>query len=197
MLRGLFTFLLLALLTAPAFAKLYRWVDETGRVQYSDKPPMTAPTSGVSELNKSGMVKATPVPVLSKEEKEKIQNEQALQKEQQRRDRALLQSFSRPEEIDLIRDRRIGMIQSATIANSMRMQAASQRKTRLETQLARMKKSKRSIPPDLEAELAAINKEIVDIDTDNKTKNDDIDNVKRRAEEDKKRLLELKSAISK
>ncbi|AMC36339.1 DUF4124 domain-containing protein [Janthinobacterium sp. B9-8] len=197
MLRGLLTFLLLALLTAPAFAKLYRWVDETGRVQYSDKPPMTAPTSGVSELNKSGVVKATPVPVLSKEEKEKIQNEQALQKEQQRRDRALLQSFSRPEEIDLIRDRRIGMIQSATIANSMRMQAASQRKTRLETQLARMKKSKRSIPPDLEAELAAINKEIVDIDADNKTKNDDIENVKRRAEEDKKRLLELKSAISK
>ncbi|MCX7205304.1 MAG: DUF4124 domain-containing protein [Proteobacteria bacterium] len=197
MLRGLCTFLLLALLTAPAFAKLYRWVDETGRVQYSDKPPVTVPTSGISELNKSGMVKTTPAPVLSREEKEKIKIEQALQKEQQRKDRALLQSFSKPEEIDLIRDRRIGVVESGIAANKTRMQNAVARKTRLDTQMARIKKSKRDVPVDLASELLSVQKEVSDIDADNKSKNNEIENIKMKAEEDKKRLLELRSPASK
>jgi hypothetical protein len=197
MLRGLCTFLLLALLTAPAFAKLYRWVDETGRVQYSDKPPVTVPTSGISELNKSGMVKTTPAPVLSREEKEKIKIEQALQKEQQRKDRALLQSFSKPEEIDLIRDRRIGVVESGIAANKTRMQNAVARKTRLDTQMARIKKSKRDVPVDLASELLSVQKEVSDIDADNKSKNIEIENIKMKAEEDKKRLLELRSPVSK
>jgi hypothetical protein len=197
MLRGLCTFLLLALLTAPAFAKLYRWVDETGRVQYSDKPPVTVPTSGISELNKSGMVKTTPAPVLSREEKEKIKIEQALQKEQQRKDRALLQSFSKPEEIDLIRDRRIGVVESGIAANKTRMQNAVARKTRLDTQMARIKKSKRDVPVDLASELLSVQKEVSDIDADNKSKNNEIENIKMKAEEDKKRLLELRSPVSK
>lgn len=197
MLRGLFTFSLFAILAASASAKLYRWVDEAGRVQYSDKPPATVPTSGVSELNKSGMVKATPVPVRSQAEKEKIQNALAEQKEQQRKDRALLQSFSKPEEIDLIRDRRIGVGESAIAANKMRMQNAVLRKTRLETQVARMKKSNRAVPADLTAELLAVQKEISDIDMENKRKNSEIENIKMKAEEDKKRLLELLSPTSK
>jgi Domain of unknown function (DUF4124) len=194
MLRGLCTFSLFALLAASASAKLYRWVDESGRVQYSDKPPVTVPTSGVSELNKSGMVKTTPAPVLSREEKEKIQNEQALQKEQQRKDRALLQSFSKPEEIDLIRDRRIGVVESAIAANAIRMQNTAPRKKRVETQMARLKKNNRAVPSDLNNELAAVQKEVLDIEEDNRSKKQEIENIKIKAEEDKKRLLELKSA---
>ncbi|STR44847.1 DUF4124 domain-containing protein [Iodobacter fluviatilis] len=194
MLRGLSTFFILALLTASASAKLYRWVDETGRVQYSDKPPVTTPTSGVTELNKSGIVKTTPAPVLSKEEKDKIQNEQAQQKEQQRKDRALLQSFSKPEEIDLIRDRRIGVVESAIAANAIRMQNATPRKTRIETQIARHKKANRVVPADLAADLVSVQKEVFDIEEDNRNKKKDIENIKAKAEEDKKRLLELKSS---
>jgi hypothetical protein len=194
MLRGLFTFLLLALLMGSASATLYRWVDETGRVQYSDKLPATVPNGGISELNRSGMVKTTPAPVLSKEEKDKIQNVQAQQKEQQRKDRALLQSFSKPEEIDLIRDRRIGVVESSIAANKIRMQNVSTRRARLETQIARIKKSNRDVPADLAAELLAVKKEGADIDADNKSKNSEIDDIKKKAEEDKKRLLELKSS---
>jgi hypothetical protein len=197
MLRGLFIFSLFAILAASASAKLYRWVDESGRVQYSDKPPVTMPTSGVSELNKSGMVKSTPAPVLSKEEKEKIQTEQTLQKELQRKDRALLQSFSKPEEIDLIRDRRIGVVESAIAANKTRMQNVVSHKTRLDTQMARIKKSNRAVPVDLTAELLSVQKEVSDIEADNKSKNSEIENIKMKAEEDKKRLLELKSPASK
>ncbi|WP_293934618.1 DUF4124 domain-containing protein [Iodobacter sp.] len=197
MLRGFFTFLLLALFTATASAKLYRWVDETGRVQYSDKPPSITPSSGISELNKSGMVKTTPVPVISKEAQDQKLQEQAQQKEQQRKDRALLQSFSRPEEIDIIRDRRIGMIQSATIANTMRLQTATQRKERIEKQMSRLNKNNRPIPADLDAEYALAKKELLDINADNKSKLNDIEIVKAKAEEDKKRLLELKSPAPK
>ncbi|WP_164521506.1 DUF4124 domain-containing protein [Iodobacter ciconiae] len=187
-------FLILALLAVPVSAKLYRWVDETGRVQYSDKPPVTVPTSGVTELNKSGTVKATPAPILSREEKEKIQNEQARQKEQQRKDRALLQSFSKPGEIDLIRDRRIEVVQSAIAANTIRIQNAIPRKVRLETQIARHKKANRAVPGDLTEDLAIIQKEVSNIEEDIRNKKKEIENIKLKAEEDKKRLLELKSS---
>jgi len=197
MLRSFLTFLLLALCTAPVSAKLYRWVDEAGRVQYSDKPPSITPSSGISELNKSGMVKTTPLPVVSKEEQEKKLQEQAQQKEQQRKDRALLESFSRPEEIDIIRDRRISIIQSAMSANTMRLQTATQHKERIEKQMSRLNKKHKPIPADLDAEYGLAKKELQEIKNDNKTKLIEIETVKAKAEEDKKRLVELRSPVPK
>jgi hypothetical protein len=36
------TFLVLLLAAAPAWAQIYKWVDEKGRVQYGEKPPASA-----------------------------------------------------------------------------------------------------------------------------------------------------------
>lgn len=195
--RGLSFFLLLSLWMTPVSAKLYRWVDETGRVQYSDKPPVTAPAAGITELNKSGMVKSTPTPAISQEERDKQQALLQQQKEQQRKDRALLQSFSGPGDIDLIRDRRIEMIQSVAAGNVTRLQAALERKARLDKQISRLEKSKRPVPADLNAEMASVKKEINDLEADKQIKRNEIETVRQKAEEDKKRLAELKAASKK
>lgn len=105
---------------ASASAALYKWVDEKGRIQYSDKPPPDK--SGVEMTNRGIVVKKmegglTPEQKKAKDvehARKKIEEQKAA--EQRRQDAALLQSFSSPQEIDMKRDREIQSLESM-IAN--------------------------------------------------------------------------------
>ena len=112
----------LALALAGADAAMYKWVDEKGVVQYSDKPPTSKSTGGV-ELSSRGVVKKkldsalTPEQQKAKEEEEarrKAEEQQAMA--QRRADNALLQSFTSVQEIDMKRDRELQSLE-AVITN--------------------------------------------------------------------------------
>ena len=112
---------ILALTVGAAHGALYKWVDENGRVQYSDRPP--AGDHGGVELSNRGIVVKklegglTPEQKKAKEaEAARAKAERAKAEEQHRQDTALLQSFSNAEEIDLRRDREVQGL-NATIAN--------------------------------------------------------------------------------
>ncbi|SMC21204.1 protein of unknown function [Andreprevotia lacus DSM 23236] len=182
-----------ALLALPAQAKLYRWVDENGKVQYSDKPPQTDPKSGISEVDTRGRVIKEPEKKISEEEKARLQAEETKQKEIQRRDRALLQSFSKPEEVDILRDRQIEAVQGQLQTNKLRRQTAEDKLARINKNADTLKKRNKPLPADMEADRAVIQKEIDDIDADSKKKLANIEDIKKRAEDDKKRLVELKA----
>ncbi|MCC6532277.1 MAG: DUF4124 domain-containing protein [Burkholderiales bacterium] len=107
---------------AGADAALYKWVDDKGQVQYSDKPPADKNKGGVQMSNRGVVVKKldpgpTPEQQKAKEEelvRRKAEEQQALS--QRRLDNALLQSFSNAQEIDMKRDREIQSL-DALIAN--------------------------------------------------------------------------------
>ncbi|MBM3116384.1 DUF4124 domain-containing protein [Jeongeupia naejangsanensis] len=189
--RGVVLGLMLVALSAQA-APLYRWIDESGNVQFSDKPPANAPKSGVSELDKRGMVKRAPEKAMSDDERARQQMEAQQRKDAQRRDKALLQSFSKPEEIDLLRDRQVEALQGGLQTNKLRRQNVEQRLARQQQQQQRLLKAKKVVPADLDTDIAISQKELADLDTDSKAKLADIDAVKRRADADKKRLAELR-----
>ncbi len=50
---------LLLLISSFAQAGLYRWVDESGEVHFSDKVPVAASRKAVTEMNKNGVVQKT------------------------------------------------------------------------------------------------------------------------------------------
>ena len=189
----IFVGLMATLLSLPVQAKLYRWVDENGKVQFSDKPPQTSPQSSVSEVDSRGRVIKAPVKPISDEEKAKQQEAQAKLKEQQRRDRALLQSFSSPKDVDFLRDRQIESIQATIQTNKLRRQTAEGKLARIDDQIAKLQKRKRAVPVDLDAERAIAQKELDDIDADTRKQFAAIEEVKQRAEDDKKRLIELQA----
>ncbi|WP_035054822.1 DUF4124 domain-containing protein [Andreprevotia chitinilytica] len=188
---GVLTVVCLTLFAGPLEAKLYKWVDENGNVQFSDKPPVGNTKSGVTELDQRGMVRKVPEKKISEEEKARQQDEQEKQREQQRRDKALLQSFSKPEDIDLLRDRQIEAIQSGIQTNKLRRQSADGRLKRIQEQIARLQKAKRQLPADLDADRAVAQKEIDDIDADTQKKLAEIEDVKKHAAADKQRFVEL------
>ncbi|MGL4995311.1 MAG: DUF4124 domain-containing protein [Deefgea sp.] len=185
--------LMMAILCSPSqAATVYRWVDETGKVQYSDKPP-AGQSKSLMELDKSGRIRKGNEQQLSPVEKAALEEKAKTDQERRRSDKALLQSFSKPEEIDLLRDRQIEAVQAGIQTNQLRRATIAKRAEQQQQQIQRLQKSKRAIPADLQAEIDVSHKEIDDIDKTIVGLQADIDMIKDRAVMQKKRFIELKN----
>lgn len=182
---------LLASTAAFSHAAVYRWVDETGKVQFSDKPPSGQVKGGVTELDKSARVRNASS---NMSEAERAAEAARKQKEtdQRRKDRALLQSFSKPEEVDILRDRQIEAVAAQQQTNRLRMQTLQERQNKLNQQAERHAKAKKPIPNDLKTELDLNRDEIKTIQESLARQEQDIAKIKEKAEADKARLLQLR-----
>lgn len=185
-------------LTGQAQAGLYKWVDQNGKVQYSDSPPQQ-PHKSVAELNKDGVVLRqttvlTPEQQKAKDEADarKRADELKLQ-EQQRRDRALLNSFSDPKEIDLIRDRNIDQVQATIASYESRRKTTEKRMATLERSTSEQMKKSGKVPADMLNDSANTRNELLQLDKMIAERKQEIEQIRQRAEEDKKRLVELRS----
>lgn len=104
---------LLCLVTLSAGAATYRWVDSDGRVHYSDTMPPQQAGMGHKELDKQGRVlkdvertrRTAEEQRRAEEARRRAEAERQRALDQDRRDRALLTSYTSEEEIDLVRDR--------------------------------------------------------------------------------------------
>ena len=112
------SFIAAAVLAAAAWgAGTYKWTDDQGVVHYSDKAPPEMPTKGATVLDKQARAVKKIDPPLSPEETkakaDQVERERALAKtrdEQARKDRALMQSYTSENEIDLARNRALATI---------------------------------------------------------------------------------------
>jgi len=119
--RAVLPLLALALLAGPAAAqKLYKWVDDQGRVHYGDKVPPEYADQDREILNQRGVAVGreqgaeTPAAAqarLEQEQQAKVAAEQA------QRDRMLLQTYQNVEEIELLRARRLDLIDAQLTIN--------------------------------------------------------------------------------
>ena len=123
--------LLLALAAGPAAAqKLYRWVDENGQVHYGDKIPPQYADQDRDVLNQRGVAVGreegaeTPEEARARMEQEKAAK--ALE-ERAQRDRMLLQTYQNVDEIEMLRERRIDLIDSQIIIQEQSLKTLRQR----------------------------------------------------------------------
>ncbi|QLI81345.1 DUF4124 domain-containing protein [Chitinibacter fontanus] len=189
--RDWLVLILFAASFSTAQAGLYRWVDETGKVQYSDKPPAGQTKGGVAELDKSGRVRNASSS-MSEAERAALQAQKQKEIEQRRKDRALLQSFSTPEEVDILRDRQIEALGAAQQTNRLRLQTLQERLNRLNKQTERLAKSKKPIPNDLQTEIDLNRDEINSINESLARQDQELIRIKEKAEADKARLIQLR-----
>ena len=111
--------LLCAVSSTSVGAPLYKWVDENGKIRYSDRLPPNQNKQGHQQLNSQGMVVSTREPARTPEEiaidaeLEETQREDArLKSIQDQRDRVLLLTFSTEQELEHARDNRMEVIDS-------------------------------------------------------------------------------------
>ncbi|WP_137936541.1 DUF4124 domain-containing protein [Chitinivorax sp. B] len=190
---GLISALLVPTVTA---GTTYKWVDEKGKVHYSDKPPLpqeakTAP----SELNRGGVVVKNPE-VLKAEQEAKAAQRSEEQKllEQRRRDNALLKTYTKPEEVDLVRDRALEGIDAEIKSSQLRRKTVEQHIVEANKQIGRLEKLKRPVPQDILDDIKRDQSELTRIDALIKAREQDKVEVKQKAEGDKRRLIELQAA---
>jgi hypothetical protein len=146
-------------------AGMYKWVDEQGVVHYSDKAPADVPPKGESVLDKQGREvqkidpPLSPAQLKAKAEEDERQRAQAKVKEDQaRRDKALMQSYSNEEEIEIARKRAISTIE----AQIKSAQAYTAELTLQQKNIAKTKAGygSKPIPVELEHESAAVDSEL-------------------------------------
>ncbi len=145
-------------------AATYKWTDEDGKVHYSDKAPPEAP-KGAAVLDKQGrQVKKIEAPLTPEQIKAKA-DEDARQRatakardDQARKDRALMQSYTSENEIELARNRAVSTLE-AQIASA---QTFSETLQRQQKNLAARKQAYagKPIPIELERESASVDAEL-------------------------------------
>lgn len=191
--------ILLAMTTTAHAGGLYKWVDEKGQVQFSDKPPppQNLQKGSLEQLSKRGMVVKKIDPLLTPEQqaaeakKKELETQEA---EQRRRDNALIKSYTKPEEVDLLRDRALEVLDGEIKSFTLQRKTADTHLARVNERIASFEQRKKPVPPDLLEEKQRGIEEVQRIDSYLKSKELEKVAIRTKATEDKKRLIELKGS---
>lgn len=191
--------LLFALSAGVASAATYKWVDEKGVVHYTDKIPPEALNKGNVQLDKQGVPIRRTDPALSVEQRRKQAEEEARQEQLakdrelvDRRDRALLATYTVESEIDLARKRALATIEQQM--QSVTAYSAQLNKRKAEVTQRKAALGDKPVPPVLEREAANIDAELGRQDDLLAAKQKEVVMVNARYDADKKRWRELRAA---
>ena len=184
--------LMLAATCVQAEAKrIKKWVDSDGVTHYGDVLPPSYAGEQTTEMNSQGItVKRKPPPANPNDKQANIPKEMT---EQERRDKALLNSFTTEKEIELARDRNLQMDQASLQSLRLRLTAAEQRLQKTNTAIAEFSKNKKPVPADLTREQKAQQTEISNIQRQMEQKEASMEATRTRFDNDKQRFIELKS----
>jgi len=182
----------------PAQGATYKWVDDKGIVHYTDKIPAEAVNKGSVELNKQGVQVKRIDPALNAEQRrareadgERLRLAGKEREVGERRDRALLQSYSTESEIDLARTRALGTIDAQVQSALAYTATLTTRRDELEAK--RKGLGNKPLPPVIERELATVDSELNKQSELIAAKQKDIAHVNARYDGDKQRWRELRA----
>ncbi len=188
-----------AVLALPALAaeqsavRTFKCVDAAGKVYYSDKPP---PDCGQGvELNRQGVVvKKKEVPKPGQPPKADVVAVVKTTQEQERRDRALLATYTSEEEIDAARDRSLALRMQGTKGMQTKLDKFNNQLSELKKQADVLATQKKPLPPHLLEEVSASQKEIAGLEAELAQKKLQADSINAKYDADKLRFRELKGA---
>lgn len=152
-----FFFALLIVVSNSASAKLYKWVDEQGNVQYSDKLPPAAVEKPHEKLDKRGLVidkrgrAKTPEEIAEEERVKTLQEETQRQiAAQEAKDRVLLNSYRSDDDIILSRDGKLATIDSQIRITYTNITRLKDRLSGYKKKAATLERKGKSIPAQLQ-----------------------------------------------
>jgi hypothetical protein len=196
---GLLLALTLAVVASrDAHSATYKWVDDKGIVHYADKMPTDAVNRGHVEFDRQGNAIRKTDPALTPEQvraraAEVEQQAQAAKEREEtaRRDRALLASYTREDDIDLARGRSLTTIEGQM--QSARNYGATLAKRQAELVEKRQSYGDKNVPAVLERELESVASELAKTNALMETKKQESLVVAARYDADKRRWRELQA----
>jgi hypothetical protein len=186
--------LLLAMPGVPAFAVMYKWVDENGVTHYGDSIPPEYRNRANIELNQGGVILKKNEPALTPEQikaKEAELAKRKQEKETRRRDAVLLGTYTSVEEIDLARDRNLRQIEQVIKDTEIQLKSVQAQLDTSRKQAAAYKRENQPVPNGLQMDIETLEKTNQDLEVAIIQKRAEAKELLVRFEEDKKRYIEL------
>lgn len=195
--------LLIALcLSLPAFAGFYRWVDENGRVHYSDNIPPDQTAQGHRELDPEArpVLEVYPAKTPEQLKQEKLAALQAEQrsKESERQaalDRALIESFTSIDQIDALAKERLGTIDGKMQETQRKLQKVEARLKQTEKRKAWFRESGRPVPSQIRLNIKEYHHQIELYEKDLTRHMEKRKTTLAKLQQDKQRFIELQSEL--
>jgi len=182
-----------------AEAKLYKWVDNKGITHYGEVIPPEYADKQKDTLKKSGMLEKRPeaIDTNSVKAKQEAENKRKLDSqaamEQQRRDNALLNTYSNENEIDQARDRSLVLINARIESNKMLLKSSQTTLEGHKLELENRTKTKKPIPASLTSDIERSESRILGFQTELNKSESELAAVKERFEKEKLLYRKLKS----
>ncbi|MGE5720885.1 MAG: DUF4124 domain-containing protein [Sphingomonadales bacterium] len=182
--------------------KLYRYVDERGKVHYLDRPPTEATGKPIDQLNRQGAVlkqgeaALTPEQLAARDaDKRRLQEEQIRVREENRRNQALLDTYSSEKDIEDSRTRAIATANESIKDSKAKLAEAVKRQEKLKVEAEFYQK--RPMPPQLKQEVQTNEREIALQRETIEKKEQEIVAINAKHDDDKRRYLEITKAAPK
>ncbi len=171
--------------------RTYKCVDATGKVYYSDK---INPDCGQGvELNRQGVVvKKKEIPKPAQPPKADVVALVKTTQEQERRDRALMATYTSEEEIDAARDRSLALRMQGTKSMQSKLDKANQKLSELKQQADMLATQKKPLPAHLLEDVNVSQKDIALLEGELAQRKAQSDSISAKFEADKVRFRELK-----
>jgi len=184
-----------------AAAALYKWVDEKGVVHYTDKMPPDVVDKASVELNKQGIAvkrtDAAPTAEQRRAKQQEVERQKQLAREREaadRRDRALMQSYTSEDEIDLARSRALATLESQIESAQAYRVALGKRQQELEAK--RKAYADKAVPAAIDRELESIASELTKQDALIAERTHDVAAVTARYDAHRQRWRELRASAA-
>src|SRR5688572_9878323 len=185
-------------------SKIVCWKDKSGRVVgCGDKVPPEYQDSATKELNRRGVTVRQSDAALTPEQRQAQQAEadrkqaaELKRAEQQRQDKALLDTFSNENEIDLKRTRDVQLIESNIETLQTNLKNADERQADARARIAQYKKRNAAVPGPVQDDFERSEGEKIKIQNQIVQKRREITTLNQRYDELKKRFVELKSGAA-
>jgi hypothetical protein len=186
---------LCAAISMSAEAKLYKWVDENGTTHYGETIPPEYADKDAMKLEK-GILKKRDSEDTKKGTQKKVEDVDPVAEkariEAQRRDNALLNTYSNEKEIDLARNRNLLQVEARVNGYATMLKSAQATLDSLLQEKDAISKNGRNIPASLTQDIAAAEALVAKRQKELNTSNKEVEAVKARYEADKQRFRELK-----
>lgn len=143
-----------------ANARLYKWVDENGRVHYGDSIPYEYRKKEHKELNDKGVTLKTnpamPTEIEREQmrlERKKVLEQERLTREQLQRDRVLLDTYTTERDLVAARDARIEAVDSQIQLSQSIIEEARNMLKKSEDLATSLQNQNKNVPPTLHAKI--------------------------------------------
>lgn len=161
--------LALSLSSTAQAGKLYKWVDEHGKIHYGDRIPPEYAKRERKTLNQQGITvdvkerAKTAEEIAEQERLAKLEAEQErLRKEQAAKDRILLDTFSNEDEMVMTRNGKVDAIGAIIRVTKGRIGKQTARLGELTSEAAQMERGGKAVPARLHEEIANTKQQIRD-----------------------------------